>query len=139
MSGILSLLGLGKITAIALVALTLAIPVAYLKGRWDQAASDNVQEKIDALTAANAALDKARDDAATIVLKQAEATGRERDGRIESEKRGADLEEEIRQREKELIDAKRPDCSLSDDDLGWLRQRFPEGPIGSTKPAAPAR
>jgi hypothetical protein len=105
------------------------------------------------------ALEKAADDnAATITLKQVEATQRERDTRKAVEAKVADLEAEATRRDKANADFVCPaavplpaiitegtppappaaHCDLSDGDLDWLRSRFPSGRIGRAKTAHPS-
>jgi hypothetical protein len=150
-------------TGIALIICLLSMPVVYERGKHAQALEDNVAAKDADLARLQTTLDKYRDDASRVLLKQAQATGRERDLRIAAERHGQDLESEARETERQLADAAnftcpppavapapnavivqavpaiavpRLSCAYSDRELSRLREAFPAARLPSG--AAPA-
>jgi hypothetical protein len=145
--------GLAPWIIIAWLITAAGVPVAYeaghLLGAQSQAATDRVQEKVDQLAAAKAALEKQRDDSATITLHQIEATQREREARIALQTEAQRLEDEAREQDRKLQDAASfvcppvvptttgpvaqaphcPVCGYDDDELARLLRRYSPGPI----------
>lgn len=150
---------------ITAAAIPLAYQGGYLKGEWHQEAIDTAANELAQAQALTLALQKQADDNAKTLLKQVEATQREREGRKAIESKTIGLENEAIEREKRLAEficpaialvtppaaapaapgspapapvvvAPRCDPSLSGDDLDWLRRNFPPGRVARPAPAA---
>lgn len=142
---------------ITAAAIPLAYQGGYLKGEWHQEAIDTAANELAQAQALTLALQKQADDNAKTLLKQVEATQREREGRKAIESKTIGLENEALEREKRLAEficpaialvtppasppapvvvAPRCDPSLSGDDIDWLRRNFPPGRVAHPAPAA---
>lgn len=159
--------GLGPYVVIGGLILTALIPAGYQVGHWrgasEQAATDRVQADLESARAVAQAVEKARDDAATITLRQVEATQRERENRKAAETRVENLEAEAIEKDKKSVEficppvvlvAPAPNtpapsldqkptpppvsavrrCELDSGDMDWLKKSYPPGPIHPRKP-----
>lgn len=161
--------GLAPWILIAWLITAAGIPVAYYGGHaigaHQQAAEDRVQEKVDQLTAAKAALEQQRDVSATITLHQVEATQREREARIALQGEAQRLEDEAREQDRKLQDAasfvcppvivpvqvpreispgppaqvpaRKIVCGYADDEYNRLLHRYAPGPIRNNRAQHP--
>lgn len=161
--------GLAPWFIIAWLVTAALVPLGYqaghVLGARDQAAEDAAANELAQAQAVAMALQKQADDNARVVLRQVEATGRERDARKAIESKTVGLESEALEMERRLAEftcpaavpaapsllpaviadggppppvvvAPRCDPSLGDDDLGWLRKNFPPGRISRSESAA---